>query len=138
MITLNYIEVPHTEEADTERELHTWTGGRCVMENRTTEVQIMLFHTDETITEPSREEGAEATERDITKAWCFCVDKPITRDKAINAAEMEAYNLRSAMDVAAFAASLSRKSRTNETADEVREHDEFIDRVKDALTKIGL
>lgn len=138
MINLNYTEVPHTEATDTEKNQHTWKNGRCVMEDRTTEVQIMLFHRDETITEPAMQEGMEATTRDITKAWCFSIEKPITRDKAINAAEMEAYNLRSAMDVAAFAASLSRKSRTNETADEVREHDEFIDRVKDALTEIGL
>lgn len=136
MIDLNYIEVPHTAESDTELEQHTWKNGRCVMEDRQTEVVVMLFHKDYVVNDNSTEKN-DAT-RDITKAFCFSVEKPVSRDKAINAAEMEAYNLRSAMDVASFAASLSRKSRTNETADEVKEHDDFIEEVKKALTYIGI
>nr|DAG06810.1 MAG TPA: hypothetical protein [Caudoviricetes sp.] len=148
MLNLNYIEVPSVIENDTEREQHVWKNGRCVLENRTNEVQVMLFHEDSVVAESAPIEGMEETpngvppttlrERKVTKAFCFCVDKPLSRDKAINAAEMEAYNLRSAMDVAAFAASLSRKNRMNETADEVKEHDDFIERVKSALTEIGL
>lgn len=148
MLNLNYIEVPSVEANDTEREQHTWKNGRCVLENRTNEVQVMLFHEDSVVAESAPIDGMEEntkgvttdtlTERKVTKAFCFCVEKPLSRDKAINAAEMEAYNLRSAMDVAAFAASLSRKNRMNETADEVKEHDEFIERVKSALTEIGI
>lgn len=136
MIDLNYIEVPHSAESDTELEQHTWMNGRCVMENRQTEVVVMLFHKDYVVNSNSMEEK-NAT-KDVTRAFCFSVEKPVTRDKAINAAEMEAYNLHSAMDVASFAASLSRKSRTNETTDEVKEHDDFIEEVKKALTSIGI
>lgn len=136
MKILNYIEVPSDKSEDTERHLHTWVNGKCVMTDLGREVQIMLFHTTEKVTEYRQDE--EPVEREVTRAFCFNVEKPISRDKAINSAEMSAYNLHSAMDVASFAASLSRKSRTNETSEEVQEHDKFIEDVKSALTEIGL
>jgi len=63
---------------------------------------------------------------------------PMTRAKCINAAEMAAYGLQDTMDVAAFASSLSRKERTGEDLDEVREHDDFIAQVKTELTALGI
>lgn len=63
---------------------------------------------------------------------------PMTRAKCINAAEMAAYGLLDAMDVAAFASSLSRKERTGEDIGEVREHDAFIADVKNELTSLGI
>ena len=63
---------------------------------------------------------------------------PMTRAKCINAAEMAAYGLIDAMDVAAFASSLSRKERTGEDLEEVREHDQFIHDVKQELSSLGI
>lgn len=76
--------------------------------------------------------------------WCcqgnypIRIEKPLSRDAVINAAEMQAYGLVTAMDVASFNASLARKSREGEDNSDVNEHDEFISWVKDELTKIGI
>ena len=51
---------------------------------------------------------------------------------------MQAYNLRSSMDVASLNASLARKYRENNSDEEVKEHDEFIEFVKSELTKIEI
>lgn len=136
MKNLDLTEVPSNKAEDYDAHLHTWVEGKCVMADMGNEVQIMLFHTKEKVTDYPQD--GEPKEREVTKAFCFNVEKPITRDKAINAAEMAAYNLNTAMEVASFAASLSRKSRQNETSDEVQEHDKFIEKVKMALTEIGI
>lgn len=81
-------------------------------------------------------EGAEPTTE--TSAWQVRVAKPLTRSAAINACEQEAYNLRTAMDVASFGASLARKARLGEDTTEVEEHDNFIKAVKAELTRIGV
>lgn len=73
-----------------------------------------------------------------TAAFQVRVTKPLTRSRAINAAEQEAYGLRTAMEVASFNASLARKARLAETANEVAEHDQFISDVKAELTRIGV
>lgn len=73
-----------------------------------------------------------------TLAFQVRVPKPLTRSAAINAAEQEAYGLRTAMEVASFNASLSRKARLAETAEEVAEHDQFISDVKAELTRVGV
>ena len=88
-------------------------------------------HTEETIT---LENGSEYTPM---KAFPIRVMKPVNRDMAINAAEMEAYCLNSAMEVASFSASMARKHRENSKDQEVKEHDAFISWVKEELTKIG-
>lgn len=72
------------------------------------------------------------------RAFVVEVDNPVTRAKAINASEMLAYNLHDALEVASFNASLARKARIQEDAEEVREHDEFIAAVKSELTAIGV
>lgn len=64
--------------------------------------------------------------------------KPATRAMIINAAEMQAYGLVSAMDSASLNASLARKARANAMDPEVLEHDEFIDWVKRGLDEIGV
>jgi hypothetical protein len=51
---------------------------------------------------------------------------------------MEAYSLNSAMDVASFNASLSKKFRENSNDEEVKDHDELINWVRTELTKIGI
>lgn len=75
---------------------------------------------------------------DRVRAFVVEVENPVTRAKAINAAEMLAYNLHNALEVASFNASLARKARNQEDAEEVREHDEFIAAVKLELTAVGV
>lgn len=71
-------------------------------------------------------------------AWQVRVDKPLTRSAAINACEQEAYGLKTAMEVASYAASLARKARLGEDSEEVAAHDQFINEVKEELTRIGV
>lgn len=81
------------------------------------------------------EQGNEETE---TRAMQIRVDNPVTRGKVINSAEMEAYGLKSSMEVASFNASLARKHRMDPDDNEVIEHDKFIAWVKQELDSIGL
>jgi hypothetical protein len=75
---------------------------------------------------------------DNVRAMELTVTAPMTRAKCINAAEMNAYGLTDAMDVASFASSLSRKERIGEDLHEVHEHDQFIHDVKVELTTLGI
>ena len=78
------------------------------------------------------------TDGEVVRAMELTMTAPMTRDKCINAAEMAVYGLRDAMDVAAFASALARKSRTREDVEEVTEHDDFIAQVKAELYKVGI
>lgn len=80
----------------------------------------------------------EGQQIEVTEAYPVRVEKPLTRDKAINAAEMQAYRLVTPFDVASFGTALGRKYRENPLDSEVIEHDEFIRWVKSELTKIGV
>ena len=82
-----------------------------------------------------QEETEEGTQ---TRAFFVEVENPVTRGKAINAAEMAAYGLHDALEVASFGTSLARKARVHEDAEEVVAHDEFIQDVKSELTAIGI
>ena len=93
--------------------------GKVVRYEHGSKVNVYLFHED-------GEDGTRAFELTMTA--------PMTRAKCINAAEMAAYGLIDAMDVAAFASSLSRKERTGDDRDEVRQHDQFIHDVKQELS----
>ena len=97
--------------------------GKVVRYEHGSKVNVYLFHED-------GEDGTRAFELTMTA--------PMTRAKCINAAEMAAYGLQNAMDVAAFASSLSRKERTGEDLEEVREHDQFIHDVKQELSSLGI
>ena len=97
--------------------------GKVVRYEHGSKVNVYLFHED-------GEDGTRAFELTMTA--------PMTRAKCINAAEMAAYGLIDAMDVAAFASSLSRKERTGEDLDEVLEHDQFIHDVKQELSSLGI
>ena len=87
-------------------------------------VNVYLFH--------------ETDEGGTERAMELTVPVPLTRARCINAAEMAAYGLRDAMDVASLASSLARKARTGEDAEEVAEHDAFMASVKEELTRIGI
>ena len=97
--------------------------GKVIRYEHGSKVNVYLFH----------EEG-----EDGTRAFELTMTAPMTRAKCINAAEMAAYGLIDAMDVAAFASSLSRKERTGEDLEEVREHDQFIHDVKQELSSLGI
>ena len=101
----------------------SYKDGKLVSYEHGSVVNVYLFHEDDG-------ESVRALEVTMTA--------PMTRAKCINAAEMAAYDLRDAMDVAAFASSLSRKERTGEDISEVTEHDEFIADVKAELTALGI
>lgn len=133
MKVLNYVEVPSTKEQDINRKYTEWRNGKCVSIDEGAKYKTLYIgHKEETVYD---EEGNEGI---ITKAFPIRMEKPVTRDMAINAAEMEAYGLRNAMEVASFNASLARKTRINPNDEEVTDHDAFIGWVKEELTKIGV
>jgi hypothetical protein len=132
MLNKNYVEVPATMEEDMNKGLTRWVDGKYVSIDEGTHVTLYIGHVTETITD---EEGEERT---VVRAFPVRVESPVSRDAAINAAEMEAYGLRTAMEVASFAASIARKGRINPSDPEVTEHDEFIAWVKEELTGIGV
>lgn len=100
-------------------------------------VTLYFFHEDETAC-PTDSPAEEPTEPTATRAFAVPVEKPITRARAINAAEMEAYGLRDAMEVASFNAALARKWREHPDDMECLEHDRFIEDVKTELTAMGI
>lgn len=101
-------------------------------------VLLSLFPETVEVEEYEADDSVPVTTHTETKAWQVRVDKPVTRAAAINACEQSAYNLKTAMEVASYNASLARKQRIGEDADEVTEHDNFIKEVKAELTRIGI
>ena len=97
--------------------------GKLVSYEHGSVVNVYLFH---------EQDG------DNVRAMELTMTAPMTRAKCINAAEMNAYGLIDAMDVASFASSLSRKERIGEDLQEVQEHDQFIQAVKAELTSLNV
>ena len=137
MQTLNYIMVPATEAEDINRSFTTWRSGRCVALDEGTHVTYFIHHRDVEITEHDPVTDAAVTTVGV-EAFPVRVAKPVSRDMAINAAEMSAYSLSGPMAVASFNASLARKHRLIPGDPEVAEHDSFITWVKQGLTAIGV
>jgi hypothetical protein len=135
MIRKNYVEVPSSKDMDLNTSESTWKGGKCISIDEGKYITVFVDHQNESII---RDTNGVKQEQTITRALPIRVEKPMSRDKLINAAEMEAYNLHTAMDVASYNASLARKSRENETDGEIKEHDDFINFIKDCLTNIGI
>lgn len=125
----NYVEVPSKMELDINPNSTKWFEGKCILIDEGTHITIYIAH----FIESENESG-----NDVVKAYPIRIEKPLSRDAVINAAEMQAYGLVTAMDVASFNASLARKSREGEDNEDVREHDEFINWIKEELTKIGI
>jgi hypothetical protein len=139
MKEVNHIIVPTIQTEDAMQDISTWRNKRIVSVDEGTHITLYVDHYDETMVETAEEiPDEQPKERTVTRAFPIRVTKPLTRDAAINAAEMEAYHLNSAMDVASFAASLARKFRDNPEDTEVKEHDEFIAWIKDKLDEIGI
>lgn len=137
MKTVNYIEIPLSEAEDANRGKTVWKDGRCVtLDEGRRHVTVYLGHRMETRHETDSD-GAE-TEREVMTAFAVRADKPLTRDRLINAAEMAAYGLRDASDTASLNAALARKWRENINNLDVEEHDEFIRWVKTEIDRLGL
>lgn len=128
----NYIEIPATPDKDINPNQTTWKDGKCISLDEGEYITVYVDHSSEIIKD---ENGDDKT---VMKAYPIRVEKPISRDKLINEAEKQAYNLVSAMDLASFNASLARKFRENENNEEIKEHDEFITFIKNKLKEIGL
>lgn len=141
MKQLQRIEVPVVEDGDINRSLSTWHDGRYVALDEGAYVTLYVDHREERRVDVVTEYGTDAenyVEVPVMTACPIRVSKPVSRDMAINAAEMAAYGLRNAMEVASFNASLARKSRIDPNDSEVVEHDEFIGWIKEKLTEIGV
>lgn len=137
MIDLNYIEVPSSVDNDDNKGKTRWVDGRCVSLDLGGSVLLYLGH--KTYVNDSYVDGdGSVISKTITEAFPVRLDKPVSRDKAIVAAEVAAYGLGSAYDVASLNASLARKFRNNPEDKEVQDHDMFISWVKVELDKIGL
>lgn len=100
-----------------------FNDGKLVWYEHGSVVNVYLFH---------EQDGEDVRAMELTMAV------PLTYDKCLNAAEMAAYDLTTAMDVASFTASLARKERIGEDLEEVMEHDAFIREVKNELARLGL
>ena len=135
MIRKNYVEVPSSKEMDINASESTWKGNRCISLDEGDYITVFVDHQSEPVI---KEINGIMQEQTIIRAFPIRVKKPLTRAKLINAAEMDAYNLNTAMDVASFNAALARKSRENETDEEIKEHDDFISFIKSKLTEIGI
>lgn len=124
---LNYTRIPSTPDEDLNKGKSTWRDNKLISIDEGSKITLYLFH-------------QKIDEK--TYAFAVRVDKPLTRDKVINNAEMERYHLNSALEVASFNASLARKSRLASMRSledgEVIDHDNFIEAVKSELTNIGV
>lgn len=120
-MNINKVIVP-TSTGDGQGQLNYYDG-KLVSYEHGSVVNVYLFH---------EQDGDDVRAMELT------MTAPMTRAKCINAAEMNAYGLTDAMDVASFASSLSRKERMGEDLQEVNEHDVFIRDVKEELTSLNI
>lgn len=127
MIAKNYIELP-TEGL---------VRGSMLDEGNAVTVYLDAHEEERTEMVPSDDGESEHPEaRKVKVGYAVRCEKPVSRDGFTNAAEMLAYGLRDENALASFYASLSRKARNGEDADEVKEHDEFVAWVKSELDKV--
>jgi len=103
-----------------------------------THVTLFLDKKTEVVSQPDPTDPNKSVDVEITRAVHLRVPKPLTRARAINEIEMQAYGLNDALEVASFGTSLSRKARANAEDPEVLEHDQLINWGKEKLTEIGI
>lgn len=132
MKNIEYKEIPSSIEEDQNKSRSIWKNGLFIGLDLGKSIELFFGHKRE----KKLDENGE--EKEVTVAFSCKVQKPLTRDRAINAAEMAAYGLFDATDIASLNASLSRKYREDINNQEVIDHDEFIAWVKKELDKIGL
>ncbi|MBQ9255023.1 MAG: hypothetical protein IJ180_09660 [Bacteroidales bacterium] len=133
-MVLNKIRVPVTIQEDFTKNCSEWKKGKYVICRGTLTDTYYIGHETGQVSEMLQNDKEETVT--ICKAFAIEVKKGATRSDIINAAEMIAYGLKDAMEVASFNASLSRKYRENSKDKECKEHDEFIEWVKEELKEI--
>ena len=121
---VNYEVVPSKRQEDYTSGKTVWRDGRLVSIDEGPAVTQYLAHIRDT------DIDAEGAEQEVSRSFAVRVVKPLTRDRAINAAEMASYVLTSAEVTASLNAALSRNCRDYINDKEVKEHDEFIRWVK--------
>lgn len=127
MKAINFVQVPSSKLEDDNLGKTIWKDDKYISLDEGKNITIFIGHYTES-----------NDDKTIVRAYPIRIEKPITRDKAINSAEMEAYSLKTAMEVASFNASLSKKFRENPDDKEVKDHDELINWVRNELTVIGI
>lgn len=126
--------VPFSLAEDFTKENSVWKNGKYVMCKGVVTDTYYIGH--ETAKESEELPSGKTQEKDVCKAFAIEVKKGATKSNIINSAEMIAYDLKDAMEVASFNASLSRKYRENAKDDECKDHDAFIEWVKEELDAI--
>lgn len=134
-LSLNKTAIP-ADQAAIDPEKSTWKDGNLVALDLGDSVEIYIGHEVETVTEDIPD--GEPVNVRVVRAFAFRVPKPVTKAGAMNAAEMAAYNLRSAMDVASFNAGLARHQRKGDDQGEAAAHDSLLDWVSQELAAIGI
>ena len=134
MIHLIKTEVPSKVEGA------QWKDGKMTSYLLPNVTVFLVGHEKQACVEQTTAKDGKAINHEVEKEVAFeiRVPHPVTRARAITAAEMSAYNLVDDLDVASFNAGLARKSREGVDLEEVSEHDEFIAWVKQELNYIGV
>lgn len=137
MRELRKTRVPYSLAEDFTKEQSVWKNGKYVMCKGTiTDTYYIGHETSEEIEDLPSEDEQTQEKKKVCRAFAIEVKKGATKSEIINSAEMIAYDLKNAMEVASFNASLSRKYRENSKDKECKEHDEFIEWVKEELNAI--
>lgn len=134
MKEVNKTQIPFSLSEDFTKENSVWKNGKYVMCKGVVNDTYYIGHESEEV-EEEQPDGAKLT-KTVCRAFAIEVRKGATKADIINTAEMIAYGLKDAMEVASFNASLSRKYRENSKDEECKEHDEFIGWVKEELNEI--
>lgn len=132
MLNLIKIKVPAAKAQDSNQGSSVWVDGKLRILRGSNFDTFLIKHesreVDYTVIENGKRKSVRST---AVYAFPIQVEKPVTYDMVIDAAERAAYNLRSDREANSFSASLSRKARVNGKEDpEVVEHDAFIEEVK--------
>lgn len=129
---INKVVVPsrdEVEEGSLFAERITWVNGKYTRLDMGDVVALYIGHEEVSTLD---ENGEEKTK---TVALEVLVSKPLTRPKAIDAAERTIFCLKNADEVASYNAGLSRKFRMNPEDEEVKQHDKIINDVRQWLTE---
>ena len=127
---LNSVNVPTSPEEDDNKGLTVWKDGNLVEYLEGSNIIFYFGHTTETTLD---EDG---NEKIITRAFPVRVEKPVTEEKIVSAAERELYNLSGAQEQADFNLELSGRYRDNTSDADVLAHDEILGWVKTEWKKL--
>lgn len=124
---ISSVQIPNNPEENTQNNT-VWSGNKLLSVDCGKTVYIYIYHEDNIwYDENSREE------KTITTAYQIHVEKPITEDKIILAAVMDAFNLYSREDYISFQAKLMRESQENPENKFTQDYYKFVDWIKNGL-----